>query len=369
MPTDREEPPGGYAGPSEGDAYADALVQNLVAVYDSCRGGAAEEPWPRESKAVAWARVSTEQQADKGRSIPEQLREIRAYASQRGIQIVQEFHEAASAFQHYEKRAEFHRMLAAVSDDPSIGLVLVHDYSRFSRDSLKARLLIRDLWEAGVRVVSLNDPPLDRETPAGVFLEGIIFAKNEAYSREISFHTRKGCRANIGTRDVETGWCYKNGSAPPVGYRAVRLYRGERRVTRPNIKQIWLLDDTAIAGRQLYEWVHHCLVELAGNGATGGQISEFCEHLGLPSRTGQWTAVGWCYRLRPHCLLQYCGHAVWRPYGGRGGAKSAADWLVIDNAHPAILTPGEAVVIAAARRGCAARVRSHSRGRVYRGQA
>ncbi|MBE9566337.1 MAG: hypothetical protein IMF16_06285 [Proteobacteria bacterium] len=48
-------------------------------------------------------------------------------------------------------------------------------------------------------------------------------------------------------------------------------------MTRPNIKQIWLLDDTAIAGRQLYEWVHHCLVELAANGATGVQISEFCE--------------------------------------------------------------------------------------------
>ena len=349
MPTDRDEPPGGCAGPSEGDGYADALVHNLVAVYDSCRGRAAEKPWPRESRAVAWARVSTEEQADKGLSIPEQLREIRAYASQRGIQIVQEFHEAASAFQHDGRRVQFHRMLAAVNSDPTVGLILVHDYSRFSRDSLKARLLIRDLREAGVRVVSLNDPPLDRETPAGVLLEAITFAKNEAYSREISFHTRKGQRANLQTRDRQTGWCYKNGGWPPWGYRPVTVQR-RMKGGRPIPKRLWALDDRVESGKPVHGWVRHCLVELAGNGATPRELCEFCRSRGLKPPRKTWDTTVWMWRLLPRSLLLYSGFAVW---GARRSQRHLGwpptDWGIVEDAHPAIITPEEAVAISGVR--------------------
>jgi hypothetical protein len=64
----------------------------------------------------------------------------------------------------------------------------------------------------------LNDPDFDPETVSGVWMENITMAKNEAYSREVAFHTRKGCRANIRMRDEETNWCYKNGGQPIWGY-------------------------------------------------------------------------------------------------------------------------------------------------------
>jgi hypothetical protein len=69
---------------------------------------------PAVVKAIAWARVSTDMQEERGLSMPEQLREIREYAEKHGIEIVGEFHEAASAFQKEAKRVEFHRMLAAL---------------------------------------------------------------------------------------------------------------------------------------------------------------------------------------------------------------------------------------------------------------
>jgi hypothetical protein len=356
----------GNAGDPElpADNEGDAVLADLIGAFDD----GARWPChvvPRVPRAVAWARVSTDAQDAGGLSIPEQLRAIRAYAQGHGIEIAAEFHEVQSAYQHEGRRTEFRRMLDTARSDPQIGTILVHELSRFSRDSRRARALIAELRQAGVQVVSLHDPEMDPSTSIGVYMEAITFAKNEAYSRDISFHARKGCRANIGTRDAETGWCYKNGGDPPVGYKAVNLLRGQRRLNEPIIKQIWLLDDTVVAGRQQYEWVRHCLVELAGNGATAGQICEFCENTGLPPRAGRWTAVGWYHRLRPRCLMQYCGHAIWRPYGGLGPNKSTANWLVVENAHPAILTAEEAVVIAAARRDCSARTHSHSRGRVY----
>ncbi|HEV2383071.1 MAG TPA: recombinase family protein [Terriglobia bacterium] len=191
-------------------------------------------------------------QEERGLSIPEQLREIREYAQTRGIEIVGEFTEAESAFQHRAKRPEFERMLARARAE-RVSMILVHDFSRFSRDSVGAKTLNRQLRGAGIKVVSLNDPELDPETPAGVYLEAITFAKNEAYSREVAFHTRKGCRANVQARDPETGCCYKNGGQPPWGYRSLRLERGQDKRGRPIIKSVWTLDGSIIAGRPTHE--------------------------------------------------------------------------------------------------------------------
>lgn len=317
-------------------------------------------------RAVAWARVSTDEQDAGSFSIAGQLSAIRAYAQSRGIEIVGEFNEVQSAYQHERRRTEFRRMLERARHDPQIELILVDDLSRFSRHRHRAKALIEELRRAGVRVVSLNDPEVDPNTPTGVLMEAITLAKNEAYSREISFHARKGCRSNIAARDPETGWCYKNGGDPPVGYKPVNLVRGQRRLNEPIIKQIWQLDDAITAGRPQYQWVRHCLVELGGNGATAYQISEFCRNVGMPSRAEGWTVTGWYHRLTPRCLMQYCGHAVWRPQGQLGLGRSPANWVVVENAHPAIITHQEAKVIAAARRECAARTHSHSRERVYR---
>ena len=100
--------------------------------------------------AVAWARVSTDMQEERGLSIPQQLMEIRDYARAHGIAISAEFSEAASAFQKEAKRVEFRRMLAQAKSDASVDTILVHDFSRFSRDSVRAKALVRELGAVGV---------------------------------------------------------------------------------------------------------------------------------------------------------------------------------------------------------------------------
>jgi site-specific DNA recombinase len=303
-------------------------------------------------KAVAWARVSTDEQEERGLSIPEQLREIGRYADERGIAVVAEFHEAASAFRREDKRVEFHRMLDRAKGDPDISAILIHDFSRFSRDSVRAKSLVRELRAAGVRVISLNDPDIDPETVAGVYMEAITYAKNEAYSREIAFHTRKGCRSNLQTRDEKTGWCYKNGGQPLWGYRIERLERGQDKRGRPIYKSIWVLDETTVDGRPVHEWVRHCLVELAANGASLDELREFCNERGLPARRGKyWSSSTWNSLLTPHALLQYCGFGVWNVHRKNGSIRPASEWVVVENAHPAIITQDEATAITAVRRG------------------
>ena len=325
---------------------ANSLLEELTSVNTGITGTDPAQP----AKALAWARVSTSMQEERGLSIPEQLREIREYAKARNIEIIAEFTEAESAYQQRAKRPQFERMLAQAKAE-HVSMILIHDFSRFSRDSLGAKTLVRQLRGNGIKVVSLNDPEADPETVAGVYLEAITFAKNEAYSREVAFHTRKGCRANIQTRDPETGWCYKNGGQAPWGYRSLRLERGQDKRGRPIIKSIWVLDKAIIADRPSHEWARYCLVELAAAGASLAELRDFCNRKDIPARRkSYWGLSTWNAILQPSSILQFCGYGLWNVRTKEGRERPSSDWVIVPNAHPALITEDEARSIIAARR-------------------
>ena len=297
-------------------------------------------------KALAWARVSTDMQEEKGLSLLAQLREIRTYAEKNGIEIVAEFSEAASAFQKKRLRVEFLRMLEKAQLDKEVTAIIVHDLSRFGRDSLEAQINRRDLSNAGVKVISISDPNVDPESVAGVYMEHILLAKNEAYSREIAFHTKKGCRANIQTRDAETGWCYKNGGQPLWGYKSVRLERGQIKKGRPLIKSVWVLDDRIVAGKPVHEWARHCLLELAAEGATLDELRDFCNSKEIPApRQQYWGSTTWYGLLNPNSLLQYAGYGVWNVRGKKQRWNPPSEWVIVPDAQPALISEEEARLI------------------------
>jgi len=69
---------------------------------------------------LAYARVSTDDQERAGLSIPALIREIKAYAAQHGIDLIDIYQEAESAFSDESRRPEFWRMVGHAMHDKSI---------------------------------------------------------------------------------------------------------------------------------------------------------------------------------------------------------------------------------------------------------
>lgn len=112
-------------------------------------------PGITSEKVVAYARVSTAEQAD-GMSLDAQLRAIRGYAEQRDLFIVAEFIERGASATD-DSRPEFQRMIEALlSPTNEARAVIVIHTSRFMRDVELARRYKRELRKHGVKCLQYS---------------------------------------------------------------------------------------------------------------------------------------------------------------------------------------------------------------------
>lgn len=150
----------------------------------------------KEIKVVAYARVSSKEQAEKELSIPAQLDAIRSYCKQKGWKLVHEYIDAGKSAKT-DERPEFQRMIT-MAKRPNKGFegIIVHKIDRFSRnrdDHVIYRSLLKKI---GVTVYSVTEQQADPETPHGFLLEGIMEVISEFYNMNLKNETMKGMKEN-----------------------------------------------------------------------------------------------------------------------------------------------------------------------------
>lgn len=257
-------------------------------------------------------------------------------------------------------------MVERAKRDPQITVILVHDFSRFFRDPYAGPMVKGELLAHGVRVVSATEPEYDPRTIAGLAIEKMTEFKNASYSLDVAFHTRKGMKENLARRDSEVGFCYKNGGAPPWGFKAYKVQRGVDRRSVPIMKTLWDRDETVVAGRPAWEWVQHVLVELRlGQHGSLDTIRDFLNERDIPApRKRYWGISSLHALLQPSGLLQYAGYGVWNVHGPRGRRRPPSEWEIVENAHPAIITLEQAEATMAANERQSRLGRDKSKGRM-----
>jgi site-specific DNA recombinase len=168
----------------------------------------------KPTEAALYARVSTEEQAEKGLSLPAQIEELRRYCRERSIKIFREYIEPGVSGTDDNRRV-FRRMLQEVFE-PSckVDALLVLTTSRFMRNVDMARLRKAELRSQGIRVIAIKQETAD-DAP-GHFAEG-MFELFDQYESEVN-----GMRTAAALREAARQGFFPH-PYPPFGFRLEKV--------------------------------------------------------------------------------------------------------------------------------------------------
>lgn len=136
--------------------------------------------------AVAYARYSSSGQREE--SIEGQLREIHAFAEQRGFRIIKEYTDKALTGRT-DRRPDFQRMVAD-SAKHQFQAVICWKTDRFSRNRYDSAVYKRRLAKNGVQVFYVRESIPDG--PSGIVVEAVLEGFAEFYSASLSENVRRG---------------------------------------------------------------------------------------------------------------------------------------------------------------------------------
>lgn len=175
--------------------------------------------------AIAYLRVSTKEQAEKGGqaegfSIPAQRDALRRKAESLDAVIIEEFVDAGESAKSAD-RPNLQRMLRYLASN-RVDYVLVHKVDRLARNRADDVEITMAIKKSGAALVSATEN-ID-ETPSGMLLHGIMSSIAEFYSRNLATEVHKGMSQKA-----------KTGGTPgkaPLGYRNVGRFTSEGREER-----------------------------------------------------------------------------------------------------------------------------------------
>jgi site-specific DNA recombinase len=231
-------------------------------------------------KAILYARVSTGRQAKRDLSVPDQFRQLRAHCKEQGIEIVGEFRDAKSG--RTMDRPGLNAAREHISNAPGqVDYLLIHSFSRITRNALDYGLIQLDFDKRGVEIVSISQQV--GTSPEGELFRKIINAFDEHQSHETAKHVSRSMKENA----RQGFW---NGGIAPFGFRACDA---GTRAGKPKKKlEIDVVEAEDI--RLVYS------LYLNGDGKAGpmgvGKVTKWLNANGHLRRGSHWT-VGLTYRV------------------------------------------------------------------------
>jgi site-specific DNA recombinase len=106
-------------------------------------------------RAVLYARVSTDEQAEKGYSISDQLRTLRDHAAREGYDVVDEI--VDDGYSGADLNRPGLRRIMELAEAEAVDIVLAAKRDRFFRSRLYRLMWDQDMAELGVELLALND--------------------------------------------------------------------------------------------------------------------------------------------------------------------------------------------------------------------
>lgn len=260
--------------------------------------------------------------------------------------------EAVSAFKENIYRTKFEEAINEACSNHEIKYFLAYNQERFCRNKKKSQIYKEKLRKNGVQVRFVSGDVEDPDSDSGFWQEGIQEMVAEAYSRKVGKDTLRGCKQNATNRDEKTGYAYKNGGAAPFWLKTKKIAIGQDKFGEDIKKSIWVENDTIhtatlngeIVSKTMWEWAKYYFIELRLKQKLGiEKARDVLNELEIPAPRGQyWTQTGLISAEKNEALIG-TGSYNKRKYAGSGGGyfKDKSEWIIVENAHPALLTDAE----------------------------
>ena len=147
----------------------------------------------------AYARYSSHSQREE--SIEQQLDEIRSFAEEQGIQIIEVFADAALTGRN-DRRPQFQRMMRMAKKQHP-GVIIAYKSNRISRNMLNALSTENELEKIGVKVLYVKETFGDNA--AGRFALRTMMNVNQFYSENMAEDIKRGLMDNAENCIVNNG--------------------------------------------------------------------------------------------------------------------------------------------------------------------
>ena len=166
-----------------------------------------------QKRMICYRRVSTDDQADRGYSLPSQSEAIKAYAAAHNFQIVADFADDYSGATPIADRPEGKKAIGMLKRKEADGII-THHVDRLSRDLVDALATVRDLTRAGLEVHSLDVGRISAETDIVLVIKAW---QGSDERKKITERTTRGRHQKaksgkvVGTGKPPYGYQYQNG--------------------------------------------------------------------------------------------------------------------------------------------------------------
>lgn len=149
----------------------------------------------KEILAAVYIRVSTEDQARQGYSLPEQEERIREYCKFKGIEIYKIFREDGKSAKTGNYRPEFNKMMVDM-EQGKFNAIVIYKLDRFTRSIIDLDLTIRRMEEVNCDLMSVTEE-INTKTAFGKFFIRIIVLLAQLEIEQTSERTEMGLEGAV----------------------------------------------------------------------------------------------------------------------------------------------------------------------------
>ena len=188
----------------------------------------------RRKTAIVYARVSTARQASDELPIDSQIEQCIAKASELGADVLRVFTDPGISGRD-EFRPGFQEAIAYCEEN-GVDVFVTWSTSRFARNHIVAGIYKRRLTKKGVQLAYCT-VDIDRDTPGGMVLDGMLALIDEHMSNQIAQDTMRSMLKNAADG-------FFNGGRIPFGYRSSPSPKNQRRrILVPCPEEAWLVGE------------------------------------------------------------------------------------------------------------------------------